>query len=57
MCGVEIIRCILYVNDVVLFCKSVIEAATTQLLNIISNTCSRFWANYFNQENQNTEVQ
>ena len=40
MCGVELIRWILYADDVVLFCKSVSEAE--KLLNIINDTCNRF---------------
>ena len=40
MRGVEIIRWILYADDVVLFCKTVSEAE--HLLGIINNTCHRF---------------
>ena len=40
MHGLEIIRWILYTDDLVLFCKSISEAE--QLLNIINNTCHRF---------------
>ena len=43
MNGVEIIRWILYADDVVLFCKSVQEAEN--LVNIINNTCKRFGLN------------
>ena len=38
--GIEIIRWILYADDVVLFCKTVHEAET--ILNIINSTCQRF---------------
>ena len=40
MNGVEIIRWILYADDVALFCKSSEEAES--LLNIINDTCKRF---------------
>ena len=40
MHGIEIIRWILYADDVVVFCKSVREAE--ELLNIINDTCKRF---------------
>ena len=38
--GIEIIRWILYADDVVLFCKTIKEAE--DLLNIINKTCNRF---------------
>ena len=40
MRGIEVIRWILYADDVVLFCKTVTEAE--QLLTIINDTCKRF---------------
>ena len=40
MHGIEIIRWILYADDVALFCKSVNEAET--IMNILNNTCKRF---------------
>ena len=40
MRGIEIVRWILYADDVVLFCKSIEEAE--QLLTIINDTCRRF---------------
>ena len=40
MRGTEVIKLILYADDVALFCKSVNEAK--QILNIINDTCNRF---------------
>ena len=40
MRGTEVIKWILYADDVALFCKSVNEAK--QILNIINDTCNRF---------------
>ena len=40
MKGIEIIRWILYADDLVLFCKSVDDAE--KLLNILNDTCKRF---------------
>ena len=40
MLGTEVIKWILYADDVVLFCKSVNEAK--QILNIINDTCNSF---------------
>ena len=40
MRGLEIIRWILYADDVALFCKSVKEAET--IMNILNDTCKRF---------------
>ena len=41
--GIEVLRWILYADDMVIFCKNVSEAE--QLLKIISNTCKRFGLN------------
>ena len=40
LCGIEILRWILYADDLVLFCKSVSEAE--KILGIINDTCKRF---------------
>ena len=40
MNGKDVIKWILYADDVVLFCKTVKDAE--DLLNIINNTCNRF---------------
>ena len=43
MNGIEVIRWILYSDDVALFCKNVHEAET--ILNILNDTCKRFGLN------------
>ena len=43
MNGIEVIRWLLYADDLVLFCRNVVEAE--KILQILHNTCSRFGLN------------
>ena len=43
MNGVELIRWLLYADDLVLFCRNVVEAE--KIIQILHNTCSRFGLN------------
>ena len=55
MRGIEVIRWILYADDVVLFCRSASDAE--RLLNTLNDTCKRFGLTISFKKDQNASIQ